>query len=94
MQVASPRIIPHSRPEFEDLLEGGPGQSEERWESLEEAAIIGKNRFDAGLLEHKLRDHDFIRVGGFPPGEVSFMEGIPAEKRALEGSLLRKGVEE
>ena len=94
VQVASPGIIPHARPEPENPLERGSGQVGERGEGLKEAIVIGKNRLDAGLLEHELRDHDFIWVPGFPPGEVSFVTGVPAEKRALEGSLLRQGVKE
>jgi hypothetical protein len=66
----------------------------ERRESLKEAIVIGKNRLDAGLLEHELRDHDFIWVLGFPPGEVSFVKEVPAKKRVLEGSLLRQEVKE
>ncbi len=94
MQVAGPRIVPHSRPELENALERGSGQVGERREGPEEAIVIGKNGLDASLLEHELRDHDFIGVSSFPPGEGSFVKGIPAEKRALEGSLLRQEVQE
>jgi hypothetical protein len=61
----------------------------ERREGPEEPIVIRKNGLDAGLLEHELRDHDFIWVPGFSPGQVSFVKGIPAEKRVLKRSLLR-----
>lgn len=91
-EMPGPGIVTQTSPGFEHFGQGGLSQRGQGWKKFQEAVIIGQDRFDPGLLQHELRNHDPIRIRLLPPRQVSPVTGIPSEKRGLKPSLLREGI--
>jgi len=91
-EMSSPGIVTQTGPGFEHFGQGGLSQRGQGGKKFQEAVKIREDRFDPGLLQHELRNHNPIRIRLLPPGQISPVTGIPTEKRGLKPSLLREGM--
>ena len=84
MQVARAGVVAEPGPEFEHVVELGRGQITRRRPARQEPLIIGRDRFDRGLLQHDLGQPDAVRIGCLAgqcaPRQATAMTVIPGEQ--------------
>ena len=90
VEVSCPRIIAEPLPDLQDLIEIRCCKGFDRREPFEPTLIIRNDRIHLGLLEHDLRDPDFIGIFRPPPGEVTLRFGVPGEEFFLEKGLIHE----
>ena len=85
LQVARARVVAEPGPFAQDVLFVGAGQRAHVGELHQEALIVRDDRVDLGLLQHRLREPDAIRITGVTPGQVALRALIPRDQLAPHG---------
>ena len=81
-QVETPgsRVVSHSLPGLENLVEAGGGERRKGGEAVEEPLVVRGHRPDARLLCHHLPDPHAIRIGLTAPGHVAIASPVPRQQ--------------
>jgi hypothetical protein len=80
MELARPTVVAETRPEGQDLVDPGRGESLDRRKAREEALVVGEDHLHPRLLQHDFGKPDPIRVARAAPGEVAVVPVEPAEE--------------
>src|SRR5262245_59731808 len=92
MKIPRPRVVAEPGPRPADLVQLGRGEARHIRPTLEESAVIGRDRRNGGLLKHDLVEPDAIGIGRFArlgaPGKVAPMRVVPGEQEARSARLL------
>jgi len=68
VEISRPGVIPETLPGMKHLIFRSARQNGEIGKSTEPFAIVRDHRHDLGLMEHKLRDEDGVRIAALAPG--------------------------
>ena len=80
VEILRSGVIPETLPGAKDLVFRGARQNGEIGKSKEPFAIVRDHRDDLGLMEHKLRDEDCVRITGPAPRKIAAMATIPTQQ--------------
>ena len=81
VQVPGAGIVPQPFPAFEHVLLRRARQGKHVREAINEAGVVPRHRFGAGLLEHDLADPDAIGVLRAPEGQHALVRIIPGKQQ-------------
>ena len=84
VEISGSLIIPKPLPFMQHSALRCFGQSINRGESVEPEPITLQNCCDLGLLEHKLRNQDSIRISRLPPRQISSITLEPRDQRTTK----------
>ena len=87
MKIPRARIIAQTLPGVKHFAFGGASECRESWEPAQPLFVKRHDRCDLSLLKHELRNENRVRIACSSPRQVAAMATVPAEKRALKGSL-------
>jgi hypothetical protein len=80
MKMAGAGIVATAFPNLQHIIYGSGGQSFYRGKGLQKAQKIRPNRFDLSLLQEDFTDPDRVRILRVPPGKITKVIMIPADK--------------
>ena len=80
VEISRPGVIAETLPGAKHIVFRSACQSGEIGKPQKPLVIIRDYRHDLGLLEHKLRDEDGVRITGPAPREIAAMATIPTQQ--------------
>jgi len=78
---AGARVVAEAAPQREQLGLVGRRQGPHVRQARQEALVVGHDRLDARLLQHRLADPDRVGVARAPPGQVATLGAVPGQQR-------------